>query len=101
MENNVLKIEGMEIPAAMLPKIEELPKSLQDVAEIVGIEKTIELSNRFQGTTVAFPMLASLKRKIRNAALREDYDRGITVAELTRKYGLAERQIWNILSVVD
>ena len=101
MENNVLKIEDMEIPAAMLPKIEELPKSLQDVAEIVGIEKTIELSKRFQGTTIAFPMLARLKRKIRNAALRDDYDRGITVAELARKYGLAERQTWNILSAVD
>nr|WP_321465468.1 Mor transcription activator family protein [uncultured Desulfobulbus sp.] len=101
MENSVLKIEGMEVPAAMLPKIEELPRSLQEVAEIVGIEKTIALSNHFQGTTVAFPMLAKFKRKIRNAALREDYDRGATVAELARKYGLAERQTWNILSAAD
>jgi len=91
----------MDITDAMLPEISELPKSLQDVAEVVGVQKAIELSLRFQGTTVIFPMLAGLKRKIRNTAIRRDYDRGLKASEIARKYRVGERQVWNILGTAD
>jgi len=33
----------------------------------------------------------------RNRRIRAEYDAGVGVAELARKYDLSERQIWNIL----
>lgn len=101
MLSSFFKIDGIEVTDAMLPPVEELPRSLQDVAEIVGVKKAIELSFRFQGTTVNFPMLTGVKRKIRNSAIRNDYDRGLKASVIARKYNLGERQVWNILGTID
>lgn len=101
MTEDHLNIEGVKVTDEMLPQIDELPASLQHVAEIVGVHKAIELSMHFQGATVTFPVLAGLKRKIRNAAIRDDYDRGFKASEIARKYRVGERQVWNILGTVD
>jgi len=46
-----------------------------------------------------FPVPKGFRRMIaaRNAAIRRDYDQGVPVAELVRRYGLTERQVWAIL----
>lgn len=101
MKQVCLTIEGMKIPINELPEIEELPRSLQEVARVIGVAPAIKLSSHFRGTTILFPTMSRLKRKIRNAAIREDYDRGLTGLQIARKYRMGVRQIWKILSSVD
>jgi len=98
MEQVSITIEGIKIPISELPEIEELPRSLQEVARIIGVIPAIKLSSHFRGTTVLFPTMSKLKRKIRNAAIREDYDRGLTGLQVALKYRMSARQIWHILS---
>ncbi len=46
-----------------------------------------------------FPVPKGFRRMLaaRNAAIRRDYDQGVPVAELVRRYGITERQVWAVL----
>jgi len=92
-----VEFDGLIIPCNMLPQISELPVSLHPVAEIVGVRKTIELTQLFKGSSVFFPKLTLLRCKIRNSFIRKDYDNGLTARQLAIKYNLSDRQIWAII----
>lgn len=94
-------IDGFLVSEDMLPQIDDLPEDMRTIAEVVGVQKTIELSDRFQGTTLYFPRLLSLRRKVRNSAIRSDYDNGLKPARLAAKYNLTERHIWTILGTAE
>jgi len=63
---------------------------------------SLKLAQRFDGTPVTFYGWKTWKRGWRDRCIRRDYDTGrYSGVELARKYGLQERQIWNILGRVD
>ena len=86
-----------DIPEELMPTIDEFTGDLFEVAEIVGVPKALELAQRFKGSYVYFRSVDNILRKKRNKDIREDYDRGISVPRLARKYSLCERQVWNVL----
>ena len=90
----------VDIPEEIMPEAKDLPGDLCDVAEIVGVRKTLQLAQRFRGTHVYFRSIDSLIRKKRNISIREEYDQGVSVSRLARKYKLTSRQIWTILGQV-
>ncbi len=86
-----------KIPDELMPEVKDLPGDLSQVAEIVGVEKTLELAQLFRGTNVYFCNIDSLIRKKRDNLIRNSYDNGVSPIKLARKHQLSERQIWRIL----
>jgi Mor family transcriptional regulator len=95
----------IEIPEEYLPKIEELPGDLQLIARLVeevwhgyGVRVAIILGQLLPGVGVYIHNVKELARRIRNDAIRKEYDRGVRVKELAITYRLSTRQIENILA---
>lgn len=99
----------VEIPEEYRPKIEDLPGDLARIAEEIerslpghGVEKTLLLAQIFRGQPVYFRNIDSLIRRIRNDAIRKEYDRGgVTMLQLAGRFGLGLRQIKYILADTD
>lgn len=64
----------------------------------LGAEAALGLSATFGGEALAVPKLAAQARAARNRLLVKDYDAGLGMLELVRKYDLTERQIRTILN---
>ncbi len=78
--------------------LESLTGDFKRLAEIVGVQKAVEISDAFGGTYISIPRLAGVHREERDEAIRAKYDRKIPVRQLVREYGLTPRQIYNILN---
>ncbi|HFQ80977.1 MAG TPA: hypothetical protein ENK33_06340 [Desulfobacterales bacterium] len=99
MEN---RIRGIEIPDDALPDIEELHGDLRLLAEIVGIKLAIKVALAFNGTPLRIYGIKKWWTRLRDRAMRAEYDKGdIIVVDLARKYGVGERQAYNILGRVE
>lgn len=71
------------------------------LAEIVGVDKAVEISDTFGGLTIFIPALRKVHREERDAIIRAKYDRNIPVRQLSREYRLSNAQIYNILGAGD
>lgn len=99
------KASFIEIPAEYLPTIDELPGDLATIAASVeevwpghGVRVAIILGQLFPGIPMYFHNVKHLARRIRNDAIRAEYDQGARVKALAIAYGLSTRQIENILA---
>lgn len=96
--------EFENIPHDLIPRIDELPGDLPEVARVIdqcapgkGVEITLELVKRFRGTYVLFHNIDALKRAARNRRIIEMYDDGVSVPEIARIVGLCVRRVRDIL----
>lgn len=67
----------------------------REIADEIGIEKTIVIFNLFHGTQVSFPNKLFSKDYTHKAIVKE-YD-GKNVPQLAQKYNYSERSIWRII----
>ena len=67
----------------------------RELANEIGIEKTIAVFNLFHGTQVSFPTRLFSKEYTHKAIVNE-YD-GKNVSLLAQKYNYSERTIWRII----
>ena len=67
----------------------------REIADEIGIEKTIAIFNLFHGTQISFPNRLFSKEYTHQAILKE-YD-GKNVPQLAQKYNYSERTIWRIV----
>ena len=67
----------------------------REIADEIGIEKTIAIFNLFHGTQISFPNRLFSKEYTHRAILKE-YN-GKNVLQLAQKYNYSERSIWRIL----
>ena len=67
----------------------------REIADEIGIEKTVAIFNLFHGTQVSFPNRLFSKAYIHQAIIKE-YN-GKNVPQLAQKYNYSERSIWRIL----
>lgn len=92
----------MNEPVAIPIEIEQLPESLKEIAQVIGVENAIKLSREFKGVHLYIPGIGRLERKTRNGQIRSDYDQGnVTVKQLARRHSLSQRQVEKILSMAD
>ncbi len=88
----------IKLPADALPELTELHGDLKLLAEIVGVEKALIVSQVTDGTALRIYGGRRWVRRYRDQCIRREYDQGdITVIDLARKHALSERQIYNIL----
>lgn len=82
--------------------ISKLPGDLREVAELVGVENTVRLVERYGGTYIRVPKCDELLRDIRNKKIRDLYDTGnYDIRALAVKFKLTDRHISTILSETD
>ena len=117
----------------MSVRLEDLPESLRDIVDLVGVQAAVRLVENFGGLTKLYvpkrvdedhvlakklglktaralaeeyggdeirniPRCLASIRAVRNARIRGAFDAGASAASLALRFGLTERQIWNILS---
>lgn len=78
--------------------VEDFPENYQEVVNIVGVEKAIELSTRFGGNLQYIPKLDDIHRRVRNAKIKSEFT-GYNIQELSIKYSLTDIQIRTILKI--
>lgn len=78
--------------------IEDFPENFKEVAEIIGVENSLELSKRFAGTSLYIPKMDNLYRKECDYKIRQAFT-GANIPELCQRFGLTQVQIRNILSI--
>lgn len=69
----------------------------RDIAEIIGTDNAVKVSDAFGGCTITIPKLGRTRREARDKAIREAYDGGASVRHLARQYGLTTRRVYDIL----
>lgn len=85
--------------------LKRLNGDFKRVAELIGVDNALKLSSEFGGLWISIPKLDSLRKEVRNASIREDYDRAAEgnktsiVRHLAKKHNLTGRQIYNILGI--
>lgn len=89
----------IELPEDALPDISELSGDLRMLAEIpgIGVAKALVIAQVFGGTPIRVWGVGKWLRRHRDRCIRRDYDNGVPVVELARKYNLSDRRIWDIL----
>lgn len=75
----------------------DLPEKQREIAEIVGIEKYIELTKRFGGDTPYIQKYSELIKSPRNNEIRQRFN-GFNFEELAHEYDLSERYIRELVS---
>lgn len=100
-----MSTELIGIPKESWPRPEDLPGDLPFIAQGLeeyypgkGMELTLMIARIFRGLPLYIHNIDKLLRDIRNEAIRDDYDNGMSVKKLAVKYKLSTRQIENILS---
>lgn len=83
-----------EIAAEMTA--DNLPECYQDIAEIIGVEATLQLSEYLGGTRFYFRKLDGLLMDKRDEQIRKEFT-GNNHLPLARKYNLTETRIRDIL----
>lgn len=78
--------------------IEDLPDSFRDVAELLGMEKTIELITNFSGCAIYVPITKVLTRCVRDRHITEEAERGIPSAKIAVKYGISHAWTQKIIN---
>lgn len=74
----------------------DLPETLQEVADLIGFENTLALVERFGGEYIFICTPRRMSRPARNRAIYNDFD-GSNYRALARKYGIAVRQVRDIV----
>lgn len=94
----------MTIPEEYLPTIGELPGDLSRLAEIIeshapgqGVKITVAIADEFRGTKIHCHNMDALKRKVRDSRIVDQFDKGVSVPDIARKFRLGERRVWSIL----
>ena len=78
-------------------RYEDIPSSLQNIFEIVGAEKFLEIIGVYSGTMVYFPTNKTLKKGMRNRDIIRRYN-GFNAFELAREYEISRSYVLWIIS---
>lgn len=85
------------IPEKDLPDLAELSGDLRLLAEAIGVPLAFTVGQIFKDTPLRLTGVKKFERRHRDKCIVRDYDRGKTVAQITREYGLSDRHVWRIL----
>lgn len=76
---------------------EDLPEPYQEISRMIGLESTLKIADKFQGSTLYLPKMDTVLRKMRDERIKAEFN-GTNHRLLARKYGLTEAWIRQILA---
>ncbi|WP_110113250.1 Mor transcription activator family protein [Bacillus sp. CGMCC 1.16541] len=79
-------------------KIEDLPEVYQSLAESLGVEGVIKLSETFGGAYMYIPKPDKLLQIARNAAIMDRYRKGKSIRSIAREFKLTDVRIRAIIA---
>lgn len=78
--------------------LEDLSDEQREVAELIGLNKYLEMVELLGGETLYIPKSDCLLRTVRNRLIKEERKAGKSYRFLAKKYHLTKNTIINILS---
>ena len=75
---------------------EDLPESLRDVVDVIGMDSMKELIRLAGGSSLYIPSENSVTKPVRNKIIKEAFNGNYK--ELSRKFGISEVQVRNIVN---
>ena len=73
--------------------LEQIPEGLyRQIAEAIGVENFVELTQLVGGSTIYLPKTESVVRPVRDAKIRAEFN-GYNHLELSKKYEVTERWV--------
>lgn len=78
-------------------RLEDLPQSQREIAEIVGLKGYIALTKRYGGDSPYIQKYSELLKAPRNMEIRSKFN-GYNYTELALEYDLSERYIRDLVS---
>ena len=79
-------------------KISAPNESFERLYRTVGIDAAVGLSRHFGGTRIYIPKIRGLLLLSRNEQIRRDFEmHEVTTADLSKKWGLTQRRVQQIL----
>lgn len=90
---------GLAFTPAWLKQVrpQDLPEVYQEMAEVIGVEATVQLARTFSGSSVYFPKLERALLTLRNEVIRREFD-GANVKQLARRWNLSARHLRHIVN---
>ena len=76
--------------------IDDLPDGVMDIVDRIGIEAFKDLVRLAGGSNLYIPNESSIVKPFRNKRIRENFDGDYK--ELSRKFGISEAQVRNIVN---
>ena len=76
--------------------INEFREPYKSIAEVIGVETMIKLSENFPRFTLYIPTISGLLKQATYKNIIEEYN-GANVKQLALRYGVSERTIYRIL----
>lgn len=75
---------------------DDLPESLKDIVDVVGMDCVKELIRLAGGSSLYIPSENSVVKPVRNKIIKENFNGNYK--ELSRKFGISEVQVRNIVN---
>jgi len=75
---------------------EDLPESLRDVVDVIGLDSVKELIRLAGGSSLYIPSENSVTKPVRNKIIKEAFNGNYK--QLSRKFGISEVQVRNIVN---
>ena len=75
---------------------DDLPESLRDVVDVIGMDSLKELIRLAGGSSLYIPNENSVTKPVRNKIIKEDFNDNYI--ELSRKFGISEVQVRSIVN---
>ena len=73
---------------------DDLPESLRDVVDVIGMDSLKELIRLAGGSSLYIPNENSITKPVRNKIIKEDFNDNYI--ELSREFGISEVQVRSI-----
>ncbi|MEG1411746.1 MAG: Mor transcription activator family protein [Terrisporobacter sp.] len=75
---------------------DDLPESLGDIVDVIGLDSVKDLIKLAGGSSIYIPSENSVIKPIRNKIMKDDFNG--SYKELSRKFGISEVQVRNIIN---
>ena len=76
--------------------LEDLQEKHRSYAEIIGIERLLELAKVYGGTQIYIPKPEELLKNRKYKAISEEFD-GTNIKELAKKYRVSESTVYRLV----
>lgn len=77
-------------------KVEDLKELHREIAEAVGMDGIIKLSDCFGGSSIYIPQRKELLKNLIGEKIRTEYD-GTNIKKLSQKYDVSESFVYSVL----
>ncbi len=84
-------------------QMDDLPKNIRDIADVIGLESTLKLVKLCSGQAIYIPKIETCEQAAKHREIYEEYKKsrsGRIYAELAMKYNYTENYVRDIIRII-